>query len=336
MRKLTALGLLFVAACAAGGERKEPNGSSTARPAGGVRTPGIQIPFASLQSDLTFEMDAPAKWIAVTDALWLPAKDSLLRIDPKSKESKFGDPVTGLNQPCAGVVSAFKSLWAPDCGSGGIARIDPKSGKVTAMLAFGAYAARPGIAADSDSVWVLADDRGTLVRIDPAQNLVVAGLRVSPDCGSLLNAASALWMACPAENKIVRIDPETNVATKTIDVSARPSALVFGEDALWVLCEKEGKIDRVDPKTGKVTHTIELGAPAAGGSLAIGEGSLWVSMPGFPITRIDPASEAVVQQFFGAGAGAIQATSGGVWLADSRTGKLREFDPRRIAATLAE
>ena len=61
-----------------------------------------------------------------------------------------------------------------------------------------------------------------------------------------------------------------------------------GESSVWVLCEKEGKVERIDPKTNKVTKTIELGAPAGGGAMAFGEGSLWVSMPGFPITRIDP------------------------------------------------
>jgi len=30
-----------------------------------------------------------------------------------------------------------------------------------------------------------------------------------------------------------------------------------------------------------VTKTIELGAPATGGTMSIGEGSVWVSMPAF-------------------------------------------------------
>ena len=103
-----------------------------------------------------------------------------------------------------------------------------------------------------------------------------------------------------------------------------------------MLCEKDGKIDRIDPKTNKVTKTIELGAPATAGAISIGEGSLWVSMTGFPITRIDPASEKVVQQFWGEGAGVIHAALGSVWLADSQAGKVRKFDPKRINATLAE
>jgi hypothetical protein len=69
--------------------------------------------------------------------------------------------------------------------------------------------------------------------------------------------------------------------------------------------------------------------------MAFGEGSLWVSMPGFPITRIDPVGERVVQQFYGEGGGFLVTTQNSVWLADTG-GKLLRLDTRRIAATLAE
>jgi virginiamycin B lyase len=61
-----------------------------------------------------------------------------------------------------------------------------------------------------------------------------------------------------------------------------------------------------------------------------------VTLPGFPITRIDPVSEKVVQQFWGAGGGAIQFGQGSVWLTNLHDGTLSRIDPKRIAATLAE
>ena len=170
-------------------------------------------------------------------------------------------------------------------------------------------------------MWAITDTHGTISRIDPAQNVVVAELRVFPDCGTLMFGETALWLACPAENKLVRVDPETNLVVKTIEVSERPAALAIGENSIWVLCEKDGKIDRVDPKTNKVTRTIDLGAPASGGSIAIGEGSLWVSMPGFPITRVDTSAEKVAQQFWGEGSGIVQSALGSVWLADTKAAK---------------
>jgi streptogramin lyase len=340
MRVLTGISLLLAATCVFAGDRKdvkEIKKAVPARPANGIRTPGVQIPFASLTSELVYAIEAPpALWIGATDAIWVPSKLSLLRIDPKAKESKFGDPIAGLDSPCAGVVNAFNTLWAPTCAKGSIVRAEAKGGKITATLAVGAAPIRPGIAATADSVWTFTDAHGTVSRIDPVQNAVVAEFRVFPDCNTLTFGETALWLTCPAENKVIRVDPATNLVDKTIEVADRPIALAIGETSVWVLCEKDGKIDRIDPKTNKVTKTIELGAPATSGSISIGEGSLWVSMAGFPLTRIDAATEKVLQQFWGEGHGVVQAALGSVWLADAQVAKLRKFDPKRIAATLAE
>jgi DNA-binding beta-propeller fold protein YncE len=307
-------------------------------PKGGIKSPGVQVPFASLKADLEYETPVAPEWIAVTDAVFIRNKsgDGLERIDPRAKEAKFGDPVGALNKPCGGAVNAFTSLWVSNCGDGVLTRIDAKTGKVTAKIASGAGSSRRGIAASGDSVWVLTDARATLTRIDPQENAVVAEIRVAADCSSLVFGETALWLACPAENRVVRIDPQTNLADKSIEVSAQPEALAIGETSVWVLCAKDGKLERIDPKTNKVSKTIELGAPAPGGSLTIGDGFVWVSMPGFPITRIDPATDKVVQQFYGDAFGTLQSGAGSLWLADAKSGKLLKIDPKRVLATLAE
>ena len=336
MRVVTGLCLLLAitpAFCASGDQKKDKKVVAVG-PSGGIKIPGVQIPYASLKSELVFEAGAPVTWVAATDSVWVPSADGLQKIDPKGKENKFGEPVGVLKQPCAGMVNAFGTLWVPSCGDGTVARIDAKTAKVTTTLKVGTGSARPGIAATADSIWLFTDSRGTLSRIDPVQNVVVAEFRVYPDCNTLVFGETALWLTCPSENKVLRVDPATNLVEKAIEVSARPVMLAIGETSVWVLCEKDGKIDRIDPKTNKVTKTIELGAPATGGSMAIGEGSLWVSMPGFPVTRIDPGTEKVVQQFWGEGAGMIHALAGSVWLVDGK--RVVKLDPKRVAATLAE
>ena len=337
MRVMTGLCLLLAIApafCETGNQKKDGKKAAAPGPLGGIKIPGVQIPYASLKSELVFETAAPVTWIGAADSVWIPSADGLQRIDPKGKESKFGEPAAGVKQPCAGLVNAFGSLWVPGCGDGTIARIDAKTSKVTATLPVGTGVARPGIAATTDSIWTFTDSRGTLSRIDPVQNAVVAEFRVYADCNTLMFGETALWLTCPSENKVLRVDPATNLVEKSIEVSARPVGLAIGETSVWVLCDKDGKIDRIDPKTNKVTKTIELGAPATGGTMSIGEGSVWVSMPGFPVTRVDPGTEKVVQQFWGEGAGVIQAALGSVWLADGK--KVSKLDPKRVAATLAE
>ncbi len=75
---------------------------------------------------------------------------------------------------------------------------------------------------------------------------------------------------------------------------------------------------------------------AAQGGIAIGHGSVWVTQTGFPLTRIDPATEKVAQQFWGPGGGAIHFGEGSIWLTNLQSGTLWRFDPKRVLATLAE
>ena len=56
----------------------------------------------------------------------------------------------------------------------------------------------------------------------------------------------------------------------------------------------------------------------------------------FPITRIDPTTNKVAQQFFGPGGDAIRVGLGSVWLTNLKQGNVWRLDPRRIEATLPQ
>lgn len=308
--------------------------SRSEAPRQGIRTPGVQIPFSSLKPDATFPAPDRPEWMFYSTEIFVPAKGQLDKIDAKT--NKTGDPVAGIQKPCGGMVSAFGSLWVPACGNGSLVRIDPKTSKVIATIGSGTDDVRGSIAASPDSVWLLTDSKTTVSRIDPDQNAVVGEIRVPAGCEGLTFGESALWVACPNENKVLRINPESNLVDKVIDVSARPQALAVGGNSIWVLCEKEGKVDRIDPKTNKVEKSIELDVPGVKGAIAFGDGAIWITMTGFPLTRIDPQSESVAQQFYGAGGGAILASPGAIWLSNLDSGTLLRIDPKLVLATLAE
>jgi streptogramin lyase len=305
-------------------------------PKGGIKTPGVQIPIGSLKAEATIDV-APA-WIIATDQFLLPnaAKGTLDRLDPKT--NTLGEPVPGVDKPCGGAASAFASIWVPSCADRSLVRIDPKKWTVTAKVAAGASKSARIVAASTDSVWLMSDDRTTLSRIDPDQNQVVAEIRLPAGCTGLTFGETALWAACPTEDRVLRINPQTNLVEKRIEVASRPRAIAVGEGSVWVLCEKDGKIDRIDPKTNKVVKSIELGVPGAAGDIAVGLGSVWVTTENFPLTRIDPTAEKekVVQQFWGAGGGAIQIAANALWLSNLHEGTLWRLDPKRVQATLAE
>ena len=65
-----------------------------------------------------------------------------------------------------------------------------------------------------------------------------------------------------------------------------------------------------------------------------GEGSVWVTSFEFPLSRIDPSTNEVVQQFHGKGGDAIRVGLGSVWLSNLEAGNVWRLDPKRIEATL--
>jgi virginiamycin B lyase len=298
----------------------------------GIKTPGIQISFADLKPEA--EIPIAPQWLAFTDVPLAADEKSLYKIDAKKNES--GPPVAPLSKACGGAVSAFTSLWIPTCADGALVRLDPKTWKITATIAAGSGNANPALAATADSIWLMTDNKATLSRIDPEQNAVVAELRLPAGCNTVTFGEAALWVTCPSENRVLRIDPQSNLVDKRIEVSPQPKSLAIGEGSIWVLCQKNGRVERIDPKTFKVTKTIELAVPGVDGSIAIGAGSIWVSQAGFPLTRIDPATDKVVQQFWGAGGGMVQFGAGSLWLGNLPGGKVWRVDPKRVLATLAE
>lgn len=338
MKPLVLLSFLCLGLLQAEAQKPSKKGALPPSPTAGVKTPGIQIPFANLKTEAEIALAAAPSAMFFADMAFLPnaAENAIARLDTKT--NKLNDPWPGAKAPCGGLVSAFKAYWVPACGDKTLLRLDPKSGKPTATLPFPVGSSNPALAANPDSLWLLSDDKTTLSRLDPDQNAIVAELRLPAACNSLLFADSSLWVTCPTSNRLLRIDPKTNLVTQRIEIAGGPIAQVFAEGAVWVLSQAEGKLLRVDPKTNKIAATVELLIPKAAGSLVFGEGSLWVSAPGFPLTRINPAAEkeAVVQQFFGEGHGTLYAGASALWLYDSNKKLLKRFDPKRIAATLAD
>lgn len=308
-------------------------------PKAGVKTPGVQIPITNLKPEAEIPLAAPAGPILFTTdqvLISVPSGDQILRVEGKS--NKVLDPFSGIAKPCGGMASAFRNLWVVDCGAKALARVETATAKPVATIATGSGTASAAIASSPDSVWMLTDDKTTLTRIDPDTNSIVSEVRLAASCRSIMFADSSLWVDCPAEKRIIRINPQTNLVLARIEVTPEPVSMAFGENAVWVLSRAQGKVARIDPKTNKVIATIDLGFTNADGNLAVGDGFVWVTAPGFPITKISPVleKEKVVQQFAGEGGGAIHFGLNSIWLTNTAYNNVWRLDPKRIAATLAE
>jgi YVTN family beta-propeller protein len=275
-------------------------------------------------------------WIAIDESVWIshyPA-NVITRIDPKT--NKLLEPVKVGKNPCAGLAAGFGSLWVPICGDQSVSRIDLKTGKITATFPIPVPDSEGGLATGAGSVWLVTDKKGTLARIDPDNNKVVAEIQLPEGSFNVNFGEGSVWATSTTKNVLTRVDPNTNLVVESIAVGKTPRFFAIGEGVVWVLNQGDGSVSKVDVKTNKVVETIQTGASGQGGDISVGEGSVWVTVFDLPLTRIDVASNKVVQQFTGEGGDAVRFGLGSVWLCHLKGGKVWRFDPKRIEATLAE
>ena len=320
--------LLFLAAAAVVAQPARP-----AKP--GVKTPGVKIPVERLKPDAVFEVPGSPDWIAVDEAVWISnrPKDNVTRIDPTT--NTVAATIAVGKGPCSGLAAAFGSLWVPNCGDQTMSRVDLKSGAVTTTFPTGIASSEGSIVAGAESIWLLTHKNGTLARFDPATNGVVAEIYVPDGSYGIAFGEGAVWVTSTDHDSVARVDPNTNLIAETIAVGKAPRFIATGAGAVWTLNQGDGSVSRIDPKTNKVIATIEVGVPGPGGDIAVGEGSVWVTAFEFPLSRIDPTTNSVVQQFFGKGGDAVRVGLGSVWLSNLEAGNVWRIDPRRVEATLA-
>ncbi len=302
----------------------------------GVKDPAARIPIERLQPDHVFAIPGVPDWIAIDEHVWVSnyQKNSVTRIDPKA--NAIVETIAVGKGPCSGLAAAFGSLWVPNCDDPSVSRIDLKTGKVTATLPLTIGDSEGGLASGVGSVWMMTDAKGTLARIDPATNAVVAEIYVAPGSFAVAFGEDAVWVTSTEKNLVTRINAFTNIVEETIAVGPKPRFLAVGLGSVWTINQGDGTISRIDAKTNKVVATIEAGIPGGGGEIAVGEGSVWVTSFEYPVTRINPTTNTVVQQFFGPGGDAIRVGHGSVWLSNLRQSNVWRLDPKRIEATVAQ
>jgi len=309
-----------------------------APPKPGVKTPGVKIPIERLKPEAVFAVPGSPDWLAADEleAVWVSnkPKDSVSRFDLKTNTVAATIPVG--KQPCSGLAAAFGSLWVPNCGDQTMSRVDLKSGAITATIRTGIGGSEGSIATGAGSIWLMIDAKGTLARFDPASNAVVAEIIVAPGSYGLAFGEDALWVTSTERDTVARVDPHTNLIVDTIPVGKAPRFIAVGGGAVWTLNQGDGSVTRIDAKTNKVAATIEVGVPGGGGDISVGEGSVWVTAFDFPLSRIDPLTNAVVQQFHGKGGDAVRVALGSVWLSNLQAGNVWRIDPRRVEATPPE
>jgi YVTN family beta-propeller protein len=218
-------------------------------------------------------------------AAWVLMRGGVVRVDPSTNE--VGDLIH-VPRNIVSLAVGEGSVWVvrhpnvrrPSDVPGSVVRIDAQTGKTIADI--GVERSPSGIAVAYGSVWVSNMADGTLSKIDPRTNSVVATIHLGgtpPDLfagGRVIRAGfGSLWIDNDYGNvTVIRMDPRTG-KVQAVFPSAENVAVADG--AVWVTrygAHPEGP-QRIDPVTNRFVGRAHESVIQPE-FVALGDGTIWI------------------------------------------------------------
>jgi serine/threonine-protein kinase len=182
-----------------------------------------------------------------------------------------------------------------------VGMIDPQSGKIVAAVPIGGRPTR--VAIGPDDAWVANISDATLLRIDPRTRKIVKTIGLGFTPSDLAAAPGGIYVTNPGSRSVVRIDTATGLTAEPTRVTQRATARVAGPSP----------------------------TPA---HIVFGADSIWADSGTTRIARLRTPAGRVRQFDLGSYApDALAFGSGALWTADSGSGVVSRFDPRRNVPT---
>ena len=284
----------------------------------------VQVPYASIKPTATIKIGGTADWVLVTqDAVWVASTKpyAVLRVDPATNKIVASVRISG--EACSGLAEGFGSIWAPICGKKpALVRIDAAKNAISTILPIAPAGPEGGIATSNDSVWLIADQNGTLVRINPSTNSVRQKISIPPGSDNPIFSNGTVWITGIEENVLTAVDANSGKVLESISIGPKPRFLTAGGGSIWTLNQGDGTVSRVDEKSRKVVATIPVGIPGTGGDIDYGADSAWPTVFDVPLTRIDAKTDRVVRQWTGKGGDSLRMGFDSLWVTDYKKGLL--------------
>ena len=291
--------------------------------------------ITELAAVVTLPTGKSSSWVEVTnESVWVASESPNVvhRIDPRSNKEVATVALPG--NACAGLTSGFGHLWVPLCGTApSLAAVDLKANQISSVFKWGPPRPEGGIAASKDSLWIVTDEKGSLVRIDPASGRVRQTVQVPPESYNPIYFQNRIWVTHPKGGEVTVVDAKDGSVVATVKTGAGPRFLTSDAASVWTLNGGDNTVSQIDGKSLKVVKSIPLNVEARGGDIKSSEGLVWVTLQKTPLTVIDAGKGELVCQWTGTGGDSMGLGSNAVWLSNVREGTVARYDVKQSLAT---
>jgi len=217
------------------------------------------------------------------------------RIDLDTNQVVATVPVGNLPRHIA---AGYGAVWVGNLGDGTVSRIDPSTNRVSATIPLDPspqpFVAQPtGLVAGAGAVWVpsavVGAESGTVFRIDPDTNQILASIKVERWPAQVVTTDDAVWVTHTVPPVLSRIDPDTNEASANLSLECSTMGLAADAASVWAACVSLPVLFRIDPRTNQATARIAIGDHSEG--VALGPNAVWVTSGAEnTLTLIDPGT----------------------------------------------
>ncbi len=305
---------VLLAACSAAAEIPP----TVAAPPLRLPTPAAIVP---LDERLLAAIDIrfPDEVVAAQGYIWVKTDDGhVVQVDPATNMVIGAVKVDTTSDPyhyCQGLSSDGDSLWV--CSAAGdadhhridVVQVDPSTRQVLATVAVNKIFDQFAMPLLLNQVWVLADSGTSLVGVNATTGAMSPALDLGVRCFQLVAQANTLLAACTLDDLVLRIDPELGRVTERVTVD-HPRNIYATATAVWVA--RDNAVVRLNPQT--LAPVVEF--TGLTGDLFVSDEAVWVRTVNGFLYRIDPASNAIVEQIESAedySMGSVLAAAGSLW-----------------------
>jgi streptogramin lyase len=203
----------------------------------------------------------------------------LAKIDPSTnrvvRHVRLGVPIAldGEGSLGAGEGGVWLVTDGRKCQACRVARVDPRTMKVTARVPVKAGAAT--VRTGAGAVWVANPDKSVVQRIDPDTRKVVRTITTGAGPRFFDVGEGAVWTLNQVDGSVTRIDPASGkTANVDAEVPGEGGDLTAAGGSVWVR-GSDKLLARIDPRRNRVV--TRYGPSSGSGAVIVGGGAVWIS-----------------------------------------------------------